>query len=126
MSQACDASPALESWCAISNLSKMIQRLTSLLLPRILRFRKQVVILWHAFWAPATPLHLKAATLFAVLYLVIPTDLVPDFIPVLGWIDDIIIVPLIVNWIVSRLDANIPAPKGGQGPIIEGTAREQR
>lgn len=110
---------------AVSDLLAMIQRLFSLALPRFLRFRKEVVILWRAFWSPMTPLYLKAAALFAVLYLVTPTDLLPDVIPVIGWIDDIILVPLIVSWIVSRLP--VPAYRSARtdGPVIEGTARER-
>ena len=103
----------------------MIKHLFALMRPRFLRFRKEVVLLWRAFWSPMTPLHLKAATLFAVLYLVTPTDLLPDFIPVLGWIDDIIIVPLIVSWIVARLPSPVPATVRRDGPVIDGTARER-
>ncbi|RUT29483.1 DUF1232 domain-containing protein [Arsenicitalea aurantiaca] len=90
------------------------------------------MLLWRAFWAPATPFYLKAATLFAFLYLVSPVDLLPDVIPVLGWLDDIIIVPLIIGWIASRLPgaadpatraaAAASAPRG-DGHTIDGTAR---
>lgn len=103
----------------------MIKQLFSLALPRFLRFRKEVVLLWHALWAPATPLYLKAATLFAVLYLVTPTDLLPDIIPFVGWVDDIVLVPLIVSWIVSRLPVPAQATAQRDGPIIDGTARER-
>lgn len=110
---------------ADDDLLSMIQKLFSLALPRFLRFRKEVVLLWRALWAPTTPLYLKAATLFAVLYLVTPTDLLPDVIPVIGWIDDIILVPLMVSWIVSRLPVPAPATARRDGPIIDGTARER-
>lgn len=99
----------------------MINRFASLLLPRFLRFRKEVFLLWKAFWTPATPIYLKVATVAAVLYLVWPVDILPDFIPILGWVDDIIIVPLIVGWIVARLPR--PAPVHSEGPVIDGTAR---
>lgn len=101
----------------------MIKNFASLLLPRFLRFRKEVVVLWRAFWSPATPLYLKLATVAAAVYLVNPFDLLPDVIPLLGWIDDIIIVPLIVSWIVSRLPSDT-VPAHPQGPVINGTARK--
>lgn len=101
----------------------MMNRFASLLLPRILRFRKEAVLLWKAFWTPATPLYLKVATVAALAYLVWPIDLIPDVIPVLGWVDDIIIVPLVVSWIVSRLPRMAPAPAYRDGPVIDGTAR---
>jgi len=75
----------------------------NMLFARFMRFRKEVILLWKAFWAPETPGHLKAATLGVVLYLLSPIDLVPDFIPFLGWLDDMVIVPVLVSWIVSRL-----------------------
>ena len=101
----------------------MIKTLASLLLPRFLRFRKEAFLLWKAFWSPGTPLYLKFATVAAAAYLVWPVDLIADFIPVLGWIDDIILVPLIVSWIVSRLPVTAPTRARRDGPIIDGTAR---
>lgn len=100
----------------------MIKTFASLLLPRFLRFRREVVLLWKAFWAPGTPLYLKLATVAAAVYLVNPFDVLPDFIPMLGWLDDVVIVPLIISWIVSRLPGqNTPATR--DGPVIDGTAR---
>jgi uncharacterized membrane protein YkvA (DUF1232 family) len=101
------------------------------LLPRIILFRKEVVLLWQAFFAPETPFYLKAATAFTAFYLVNPFDIIPDVIPVLGWVDDIILVPLMVSWIVSRLpikaradhrDRNDRSANRG-GPTIDGRAR---
>jgi len=92
-----------------------------MLLPRLILFRKEVVQLWQAFWAPETPLHLKAATLFVAFYLVNPFDLLPDVVPFLGWIDDIILVPMMVSWIVSRLPR--PVYAGKYGKTVDGKAR---
>lgn len=94
-----------------------------MLLPRLVLFRKEVVQLWKAFWAPQTPFYLKAATLFVAFYLVNPFDVVPDFIPLLGWVDDIILVPLMVSWIVSRLPVPVRVHAGKHGPTVDGTAR---
>jgi uncharacterized membrane protein YkvA (DUF1232 family) len=91
------------------------------LLPRLVLFRKEVVQLWKAFFAPETPFHLKAATLFTAFYLVNPLDIIPDVIPVLGWIDDIVLIPLMVSWIVSRLP--MPVYAGKYGKTVDGKAR---
>ena len=94
------------------------------LLPRIVLFRKEAVLLWQAFFAPATPFYLKAATLFAAFYLVNPIDIIPDFIPLAGWIDDIVLVPLMVSWIVSRLPIPVKADmRERNGSTINGRAR---
>lgn len=88
---------------------------------RLFRFRKEVVVLWRALFEPTTPMSLKLAVLGAALYLLSPMDLLPDVIPVLGWVDDIILVPMMVSWIVSRLPK--PVYAGKYGKTIDGTAR---
>ena len=92
-----------------------------MLLPRLVLFRKEVVQLWKAFWAAETPLHLKAATLFVAFYLINPFDIIPDVIPLLGWVDDMILVPLMVSWIVGRLPR--PVYAGKYGKTVDGRAR---
>jgi uncharacterized membrane protein YkvA (DUF1232 family) len=101
----------------------MFKLLTSTLVPRILLFRKEVAQLWRAFRAPETPLYLKAATLFVAFYLINPFDLVPDFLPFLGIVDDLILVPLMVSWIVSRLPVPAKVYAGKYGPTVDGKAR---
>lgn len=94
-----------------------------MLFSRLILFRKEVAQLWKAFWAAETPLYLKAATLFTAFYLLNPFDILPDIIPVLGWVDDIVLVPLIVSWIVSRLPAPARVYAGKYGKTVDGTAR---
>lgn len=76
---------------------------------RLFLFRKEVGVLFRAFLHPATPFHLKAAMLFVVFYLVSPFDLIPDFIPLVGWLDDLVLVPLAVSFIVSLLPIEVTA-----------------
>ena len=96
----------------------------NMLLPSLVLFRKEVVQLWKAFFAPETPFFLKAATLFVAFYLVNPIDILPDFIPFLGWVDDIILVPLMVSWIVSRLPVKARADHRERNDrTIDGRAR---
>jgi uncharacterized membrane protein YkvA (DUF1232 family) len=70
---------------------------------RLLQFRAELMILWRAFVAAETPLWLKGLMVLVPLYLISPLDIIPDFIPFAGWLDDIVVIPLLVTWIVGLL-----------------------
>jgi uncharacterized membrane protein YkvA (DUF1232 family) len=75
--------------------------------------------LWRALRHPGAPGWLKAGAALVVLYVVSPIDVIPDFIPVLGVMDDIILVPLAIRFLLDRLPAHIAADVGrikGTGP----------
>jgi uncharacterized membrane protein YkvA (DUF1232 family) len=59
---------------------------------------------WH--WAhpadPRVPWHAKVVALAVAAYALSPIDLIPDFIPVLGYLDDVLLLPLGV-WLVLKL-----------------------
>lgn len=97
------------------------------LLARILTFRNELATLWRAFMAPETPVHLKALMLLVPAYLLSPVDLIPDVIPLLGWVDDLIVIPLMVGWIVSMLPRKAPVyERSADGAkIIDGTYRRR-
>ncbi len=61
---------------------------------RHLRFRISVV--YHLAHSGHIPLTTKLLAALTIGYLVSPIDLIPDFIPVFGQLDDLIIVPLLV------------------------------
>ena len=65
--------------------------------------------LWFALRHPAAPTWLKAATAGLVLYLVSPVDLLPDALPLIGVVDDLVLIPLAVRWLLSRLPAALLA-----------------
>ncbi len=92
---------------------------------RLLQFRKELVMLWRAFMTPETPLYLKVLMLLVPLYLVSPIDFIPDFIPVLGWLDDIVVIPLLVSWIVTLLPQRVEAraARNTGEPVIDGDYR---
>ncbi|EHP44518.1 hypothetical protein OR16_02505 [Cupriavidus basilensis OR16] len=55
---------------------------------------RDVHALWLAAHDPRTPWYAKAMGLLVAGYALSPIDLIPDFIPVLGYLDDIVLVPL--------------------------------
>jgi uncharacterized membrane protein YkvA (DUF1232 family) len=56
--------------------------------------KRDVVALWLAARDPRVPWYAKAVAMAAAVYALSPIDLIPDFIPVVGYLDDLIIVPL--------------------------------
>ncbi len=56
--------------------------------------KRQTVVLYFAIRDPRMPLTAKIIAGFVVAYALSPLDLIPDFIPVLGYLDDLILVPL--------------------------------
>ena len=56
--------------------------------------KRDVVALWIAARDPRVPWYAKAAAAAVAAYALSPIDLIPDFVPVLGYLDDLIIVPL--------------------------------
>ena len=63
--------------------------------------------LWFAVRHPAAPRWLKVASGLIVLYVISPIDLIPDAIPLLGVVDDIVLVPLAMRWLLQRLPAGL-------------------
>ena len=66
------------------------------------RLKGEVVTLWFCTRHPRTPFIAKALAMALVVYAFSPIDLIPDFIPVLGYLDDLIILPAGV-WLVLKL-----------------------
>lgn len=58
------------------------------------RVKQDVVALWIAARDPRTPLAAKLMAGAVASYALSPIDLIPDFVPVLGYLDDLLIVPL--------------------------------
>jgi uncharacterized membrane protein YkvA (DUF1232 family) len=56
--------------------------------------KRDVVALWIAARDPRTPVAAKIVAGVIAAYALSPVDLIPDFIPVLGYLDDVVIVPL--------------------------------
>jgi len=56
--------------------------------------RRDAVAVYLAARDPRTPWYAKTLALFVAGYALSPIDLIPDFIPVLGYLDDAILVPL--------------------------------
>ena len=61
------------------------------------KLRTEISALYYAYKNPRTPLLPKAVLFLTLGYALSPIDLIPDFIPVLGYVDDLIILPLMIS-----------------------------
>ncbi|UVO49506.1 YkvA family protein [Sphingomonas sp. SUN019] len=69
--------------------------------------KTEVVAVWIASRSPRTPLVAKVIAGAVAAYALSPIDLIPDFIPVLGYLDDLIIVPLGIAIVVRLIPADL-------------------
>lgn len=63
--------------------------------------KREGVALWFAARDARTPLLPKVLCAFVVAYALSPIDLVPDFIPILGYVDDVLLLPGLM-WLAIR------------------------
>ena len=56
--------------------------------------KRQIFVLYYAYRDERVPWYVKLFTACVVAYAFSPIDLIPDFIPILGFLDDIIILPI--------------------------------
>lgn len=76
-------------------------------------------LLWFALKHPQAPGWLKLGAVGIVLYLLSPVDLIPDVVPVLGVVDDLVLIPLAIRFLLNRLPAHVRTAAqaaAGQGP----------
>ncbi len=52
------------------------------------KFKKEIMMVWAMLRNPAAPGVAKLVALLAAVYIISPVDLVPDVLPILGWLDD--------------------------------------
>ena len=66
------------------------------------RIKRDGLTLWFAYRHPQTPWLVKGLCMFIVAYALSPIDFIPDFIPILGYLDDVILLPGLI-WLAIRL-----------------------
>jgi uncharacterized membrane protein YkvA (DUF1232 family) len=65
--------------------------------------KKDVLTLYIAARDPRVPWHVKAAAMAIAAYAFSPIDLIPDFIPVLGYLDEVIILPVAIALVIRMI-----------------------
>lgn len=71
------------------------------------RLKKEIYSLYLAYRHPDTPWYAKVFAGMVLAYALSPIDLIPDFIPVLGYLDDLLLIPLGITIAIKMIPPNI-------------------
>lgn len=74
---------------------------------RAAALKAELVVLYYAYRNPDMPLAPKLLILLTLGYALSPIDLIPDFIPVLGYLDDLLLVPALIRLSVRLIPASV-------------------
>lgn len=69
--------------------------------------KKELTALYYAYRDPGTKPLPKIIIIFTVGYALSPIDLIPDFIPVLGYLDDLLIIPALIALSIKLIPKEI-------------------
>ena len=69
--------------------------------------KRDTLALYLAARHPGTPWYAKALAVFIVGYALSPIDLIPDFIPVLGYLDDVILLPIAIVLCIRLIPVHV-------------------
>ena len=70
------------------------------------QLKKDVPTVFLALGDKETPLIAKIFAGITVIYALSPVDLIPDFVPVLGYLDDVILLPLLITLTIRLIPAD--------------------
>lgn len=76
---------------------------------RARQLKAEVHALYLACRDPRVPLHARLLAVLVVGYALSPVDLIPDFIPVLGYLDDLVLLPLGIALTIELIPAEVLA-----------------
>ncbi len=71
------------------------------------KLKAQVLTLYLAAKDPRVPWYARAATAIVVGYAVSPIDIIPDFIPILGYLDDALLIPLGIAVVIKMMPKEV-------------------
>jgi uncharacterized membrane protein YkvA (DUF1232 family) len=84
-------------------------QIVSSLKERAKELKRFTLVAYYAARDPRTPTFVRLLALVVAAYALSPIDLIPDFIPVLGYLDDIVLVPLGLALVIRLLPVSVLA-----------------
>ena len=80
-----------------------------------------VLILYYVMMSPGVPFGIKTAIVGALAYVIVPVDLIPDFIPVAGYTDDMAAIVSAVGMVADLITPDIKRKAADKVRDIFGT-----
>jgi len=71
------------------------------------KLKNEVIAMYFVMKHPETPLYAKVFAAIVVGYALSPIDLIPDFVPILGYVDDVILLPLGIALVIKMIPTNL-------------------
>lgn len=93
--------------CGLSRHAVKHMALFEKLQQRTQQLKAETFALYHAARDPRTPWYAKLLVAGIVAYALSPIDLIPDFIPVIGYLDDLILLPLGILWAIKLIPPTV-------------------
>jgi uncharacterized membrane protein YkvA (DUF1232 family) len=97
----------ISRWAQSGRLDKKSGKWTDKFMQYLLVFPDLVHLMIKLLTDKRTPARIKGYILIAFTYLISPIDIIPDFIPVAGFIDDLLVIVIILNKIINRADDEV-------------------
>lgn len=82
-------------------MSERLRRWRDTWLARLRVLKRESLVVHYAARDPRLPWHVRVLALAVAAYALSPIDLIPDFIPVFGYLDDLVLVPLGIALVVK-------------------------
>lgn len=90
---------------------------------RARELEREVYALYFACRDPRVPWYVKALAIGVVGYALSPIDLIPDFIPILGYLDELVVIPLGVLAVRAMIPPSVLAECREKAAQLEGRPR---
>ena len=93
------------------------------IMERLRALRRDALTVFQVARHPQTPWPAKLVALTTVAYILSPIDLIPDFIPLLGYLDELVLVPIAISIILRLTPAEVVRECRQQAAAMTDAAR---
>ena len=109
-----------------ANFERIQEEYMNKLMERARKLKTDIPAVFIALKDKRTPWFAKILAFIVVIYALSPIDLIPDFIPFLGYLDDIIILPVFIVWCIKCIPSDVFADCRAKSRNLWGDGKPQK